>query len=125
MQELGDDELVTQYGNSKYPPGEPFRRRPRSQESDISLIAGRKTADEAARLVNPRRLGAGPGEGVRYAQVGRLRREAGLRIERTPAPLNPDHVSATLDGDREWTDEVSARFDACFTEPDWKEESHE
>jgi hypothetical protein len=45
-----------------------------------------------------------------------------VRVERTPYPLNPDHVSATLDGDQEWTDDVSTRFNACFGEPSWKGE---
>jgi len=123
IEDLDDDEVVTQYGNSRYPPGEPFRQRPRpGKESDISLIAGRKTVDEAACLINPRRDRATAGEGVRYANVGRLRHEAGLQVERTPYPLNPDHASATLDGDQEWTDDVSAKFNACFGEPHWKEE---
>jgi hypothetical protein len=124
--ELDDDEVLTQYGNRERPPGQPFRNKPRAgKETAISPLRGRLTVDEAARAVNRHRSpreGAHPDDGVRYAKVGDLRR-AGVRAALSPTRLIPGHVSATLDGEARWTDDVRTGFDACFTETVWKEVS--
>jgi|SwirhisoilCB1_FD_contig_31_5709438_length_898_multi_11_in_0_out_0_1 hypothetical protein len=124
LEELTDDLVLTQYGSRVYPPGEPFRRRPREgKETEISLLAGRIELDEAARMVNRRRReGAHPGDGVRYTTVGRLL-AAGFSPTLTPSKLLPNHVSVALGGEENWTETVCARFDGCFTETAWKEES--
>lgn len=122
--ELAADEVLTQYGNRAHPPGEPFRNRPRlgRKEDDISLLAGHMPIDDAARTVNWRRTeGAHPDDGVRYATVGGLR-AAGFRVEASPSALIPNHVSVTLSGEGDWTEEVRANFDACFTGTIWKGE---
>src|SRR6185437_13444036 len=91
------------------------------KEIDISLLAGRMSVDEAARTVNwRRREGAHPDDGVRYTTVGRLR-AAGFRVEASPSALIPGHVSVTLGGEGNWTEDVKAKFDACFTDTTWKE----
>ena len=119
--DLEDDEELTQYGNRENPPGEPFRLRPRAgKESDISLFAGRKSVDEAAFIISHGRRVGIVGDGVRYTTAGALRR-AGVIVARTPTPLNPDHASATLGHDEEWTDDISNRFDESWTTPEWKE----
>lgn len=119
--DLQDDEELTQYGNREVPPGEPFRKVPRpGRESAISLIAGHRSVDEAARIVSHGRRGATVGDGVRYTTAGALR-EAGIKPVRTPTRLNPDHVSATWSDDDVWTKEISDQFDESWTEPEWKE----
>jgi hypothetical protein len=125
--ELAVDQVLTQYGNRAYPPGEPFRNMPRAarKETDISLLAGRMSVDEAARSVNPRRTeGAHPSDGVRYTTVRTLR-AAGFQVEASPSALIPGHVSVTLGSEGDWTDDVRAKLDACFTETTWKEEHDE
>jgi len=119
--DLEDDEELTQYGNRELPPGEPFRIKPRvGLEQDISLIAGRRSVEEAARLVSRGRRGAAVGDGVRYSTAGAVR-GAGFRVKRTPTLLNPNHVSATLKRGEVWSKDVSTLFDECWTEPEWKE----
>jgi len=124
LEELADDVVLTQYGNRAYPPGEPFRHQPREgKEREISLMAGRMGLDDAARTVNRhRREGAHPDDGVRYTTVGLLR-AAGFRPAHTPSRLMSNHVSVSLAGEEDWTDAVGVRFDQCFTEIIWKEES--
>ena len=122
--ELGNDEWLTQYGNRDYPPDQPFRHRPREgKETRISLVAGRLSVDDVARKVNRHRTeGAMPGDGARYVRVGVLR-DAGFLVEASPSRLIPDHVSVGLAGEGDWTEDVSARLDGCFSETMWKEES--
>lgn len=122
--DLGRDEWLTQYGNRAYPPGQPFRNRPREgKETRISLVRGRLSVDDVARKVNRHRTeGAMPGDGVRYVKAGVLH-DAGFQAEASPSRLIPDHVSVGLAGEGDWTEDVSAGFDECFIEAIWKEES--
>lgn len=123
MEELADDQVLTQYGNRAYPAGEPFRHRPREgKETEISLMAGRLSVDDAARAVSRGRRSAYPDDGVRYTTAGRLR-AGGFKVTSTPSRLIPNHVSTALVGEKDWTESVCAEFDACFTETLWKEES--
>lgn len=125
-EELSDDGWLTQYGNREYPAdpmGRPFRNRPREgKETKVSIVAGRLSVDDVARKVNRHRTeGAHPADGARYTRVSTLR-AAGFRVEVAPTRLMPEHMTVTLDGEGDWTDDVSAKFDACFSETVWKEE---
>jgi hypothetical protein len=96
-----------------------FRRAPRRHERDVSLLAGRLTAREAAMAVRHGRREYFPSKDVvRYTTVGRLR-DAGFVVRSTPSPMITNHVSVEYDGD--WTDDVAndaaKRFDDCFDRP--------
>ncbi|WP_182881353.1 hypothetical protein [Microbispora sp. H10949] len=123
--DLSDEDWVTQYGTIHKPiEGTPFKRCPSAHEvpRELSLLSGKKTPDEAAMAVNHRRAqGAIPGEGVRYALVGKLR-AAGFRVWASPTRRIPGHVSVALvDDARLWTNDERDRFDACFESTSWKE----
>ncbi|MEU0521566.1 hypothetical protein [Streptosporangium sp. NPDC006007] len=125
MDDLGDEDWVSQYGTIHAPiGGNSFKCRPFIHEDpqELSLLAGKLTPDEAAGTVNRRRTsGALPGDGVRHASVGKLR-SAGFRVWRSPTKKIAGHVSVMpLDGNRPWTDDDSQRFDACFESKAWKE----
>lgn len=113
---IEDEQTLTQFGSKELS----FRNEPRTDEgeTDISLLAGSFTADEAIGLLTRWRRGAWGEEGVRYTTAGALRR-AGFHVKPTPTPRNPHHVSVVLD--REWVDDDCVRFNACFDEPVWKE----
>jgi hypothetical protein len=118
------DEWLTQYGNKLSPlGGRPFKNRPPNPErvNALSLIRGRRTLDEAARLVQTARSAPSPGSGVRYTTAARLIQE-GFRARHTGTSNNPHHVSVIyLDETHIWTDDDSERFDACFDQPIWGE----
>ncbi len=90
--DVGPGQFVTQYGTTW------FRDAPRFDEgeSDISMCLGRRTADEAARMVT--RRPAGPDARARVFRVSDLR-AAGYVVRLTPTPLNPGHVSILAPGE--------------------------
>ncbi|WP_131789566.1 hypothetical protein [Candidatus Protofrankia datiscae] len=117
IRDLGDHEILSQYGNRYKPLGGPaFRRRPRwGREQAVSVIIGDVTPKQAATTIglNHRR-----GDGVRRTVVGRLE-AAGFYVRHAPSPMNPDHALVGRHGD--WTEDVSRAFDACFDEPEWED----
>lgn len=80
---------LTQLGS-----GSKFPDQPRwiKQELDLSMIDGCLDVDEAVRLCFRRPVRSS--DRVRCLSVERLR-EAGYRLQRTPLPTNPAHVSVT------------------------------
>jgi hypothetical protein len=125
MEDLDDEDWVSQYGTIHAPiGGKPFKCRPFIDEDpqELSLLDGKLTPDEAAKIVNRRRVhGAFPGDGVRHALAGKLR-SSGFRVWRSPTKKIPSHVSVMpLDGNRPWTDDDSQRFEDCFESNAWKE----
>ena len=70
VRELGDEETLTQYGQVR-PDGENFRGQPRfSQgETEVSMIAGRRSVVDAVRLVCGHRA-INPDDAVRYSRSG-------------------------------------------------------
>jgi hypothetical protein len=115
---IGDDEVITQYGNLMKPNEPPFRSRPRFEkpENDVSAMLGPATVTECAQRVT--RRPALPGkDGVRHAKVGDLR-AAGFTVVHSPSRGNRDHVSIELDG--AWDDDEDQLFNQCWSEPEWE-----
>jgi hypothetical protein len=94
VRELGDDETLTQYGQVR-PDGDNFRGQPRfaQGETEVSMIAGRRTVVDAVGLIASHRA-IKPDDAVRYFTVGVLR-EADYVVSHTPTGRNPDHVSVS------------------------------
>jgi hypothetical protein len=89
-----------------------FHNKPRwEQENALSLVRGRVTRREAAKLVGRR---PSRGDAVRYTTYESLE-AAGFIVRPDPQPLNPDHVLVEYPG--EWDEDVCERFDSCFDEP--------
>jgi hypothetical protein len=117
-----DETYLTQQSWS--PPD--FRNKPRMErETAISMLIGEQwTVEDACkyvtggRLMSQRKLA---GAALRRTTAGKLR-EAGFAVVHTPGVIKDGpHVSVVWPGDDPleyqavpWTDEVSARFDACF-----------
>jgi hypothetical protein len=117
-QEISDDADLSQYGERSS--GESFRFRDRTRaevgETDISLILGRVSAEEAARLVTKT---CRPYAAVRHTTAGQLRGK-GFYVRHTPTRKNSQHVSVTLpqkDEHAEWDDNLAKIFDQCFADP--------
>lgn len=109
--ELNDDDWLSQYGEK--PPGEPFRDRLRVElgETEISMIFGRVTAEQASLIV---RQMMHPLRDVRVTTVEALRR-SGFRVYHSPTTRSALHVSVHPPGtDVDWDDAVASRFTACF-----------
>jgi hypothetical protein len=107
--------VLTQFGMRTGPGLANFRMAPRPHEQDVSLLAGRLTPRQAAKAVRHGRPEYFPGRDVvRYTTVERLV-VAGFRVESTPSPMIPNHISVEYDGD--WNDDVAKRFDGCFDPP--------
>lgn len=121
---IADDEVLTEYGDRERPiNGKPFKDRPASPhvKNAVSLMRGRLTVDEAVANFPNRVASARKGEGVRHTTAKTLR-EQDFRVDYTPNEWNQVHVSVeNLDAKRDWTDDDSARFNASFGEPEWKE----
>jgi hypothetical protein len=121
---VSDDEWLTQYGNRIRPiGGRAFKNRPPypDQVNALSLTLGRLSVAEATEAIRTSTNRPSPGSGVRYTTGGKLRLE-GFSARHTGNNRNPRHVSVTcLDESREWTDDDSDRFDACFDDPVWHE----
>ncbi len=111
--ELGDDEILTQYGTAG------FRNHPRygQSETSVSLLRGKLSVAEAVRTVASREPLAV--DRVRRFLVGTLR-ECGFRVEHSPNGTNPHHVSVTQPEDeecREWWEDIGrGAFDAAAFE---------
>ena len=107
--EIDDLETVTQFGTRDGG----FRNWPRAMEEDVSVLIGRLTVEQSARLVR-RRGGVARGDGVRYARAGALR-HAGFAVRHTPTRSIVVHASVESSG--VWDDEARMRFDRVFSEP--------
>jgi hypothetical protein len=119
--EIGDEEHVSQYGSRLT--GQPnFWDHPRAQDTDgLSVILGRATPAEARRPV--RTVGVPTSDdGVRYARVGDLRAR-GFVVTHTPNRRNRLHTSISCPG--KWDNLAIDRFNECFGDPIWHEESRE
>lgn len=112
--ELDDQEALTQYGVR----GEEWRTAPRSNESDVSLLLGTLTPEEAAKRVRKGRWPPADDDGARHTTVGALRAQ-GFLVRYTHRPANRLHVSAEVPDDRIWDDDTRARFDNCFGDPQY------
>lgn len=116
--ELKAEQELTQYGTLSpafTEHAQPhFRKAPRADERDVSLLAGRLTDREAAMAVRQEFIAWR--DIVRYTTVERLQ-NAGFQVRSTPSRLIPNHVSVEYDGD--WTDDVDVarRFNDCFDQP--------
>jgi hypothetical protein len=125
---IADDEILTEYGDRERPVnGKPFKDCPVKPhiKNAVSLMRGKLTVSEAVANFPNRGSGVRKSEGVRYTTAGALR-EHGFRVEYTPSEWNQVHVSVeNLDAKRLWTDDDSARFNACFGEPQWEEGGNE
>lgn len=122
--ELPDDAVLTQFGN-RLNPGfciVPFRNQPRPEEKGLSLTLGRRSVKEMVDLLYRGRRSAMLHDGVRRTTAGQLR-AAGFSVvhDGRDSKSNPNHVSAYLDGDTDWTDDESSLFNDCFSEPIWLE----
>jgi hypothetical protein len=107
-------EALTQYGNRIHltEHGSVFRNRPRVADADgLSLQVGALPPLRIRQAAM--RRSTRDGDGVRLTTETILK-QAGFTVMRTPTRMNPGHASVRFDG--EWTDEVAARFDSCFTE---------
>lgn len=91
-----------------------FRHRPRKgvDPDGVSVIAGRLSPDQAARLVTGRP--ARRGDAVRHTTAQELQ-EAGFTVRRTPSKRIREHRSVEYPG--VWDDDVCRRFDECFGPP--------
>ena len=111
--ELGDDEILTQFGTAG------FRNHPRYErpETSVSVLRGKLSVAEAVRTVAGREALAG--DRVRRFVVGTLRK-CGFRVEHSPNGTNPHHVSVTQPKDEEcrdwWEDFGRGAFDAAAIE---------
>lgn len=108
MRDVGDLEALAQFGSRKGG----FRNHPRATESDVSVLVGRLTVEEATVFVRGRP--PDPGDGVRYARAGALRK-AGFSVTHTPSRSIPVHASVEFPG--VWDHGVESRFDRSFSEP--------
>jgi hypothetical protein len=119
--DLDDDEWLTQYGSRlvrRQPTGTPFRHRPRfdDDETDISVLVGRISAEEACLKVA--RQTPYVGIGVRYTKVGTLR-SAGFAVEHTPTTRIPEHASVTHAEWQQLGKPVDETLDGCFDPAIW------
>lgn len=110
VDEIDDDEMLTQYGSTLKPPGGPtFRRKPARDQTNVSLVRGKLTVEQVTALVALR--DAGEEDCARHVVAKALRHE-GFVVRHDPLPANPDHVAVEFGGP--WTDSVGKRFDrAC------------
>jgi hypothetical protein len=109
---LDRDTPLTQYGDTWE---EGFRCRPRFSDFDgISVIEGRLSVREAARLVCRKRLPF-RGDAVRHTTVGQLE-DAGFSVRPTPTRGNPGHVS--VQSAQGWDDDVCELFHRSFGPPE-------
>lgn len=109
---IDDHTVLTQYGRQA--PGRPtFRSGPRPDRDHYqSMTAGRRTADEMARLVMRRHSQSH--DWVRYTTAAKLR-AAGFVVLSKPSPWNADHVSVSLPGGSvPWDDDMLKAFESCF-----------
>lgn len=117
---IEDDEYICQYGyRSGDIPEFPVKLRPRDTDESLSAILGRVSPAYARSLVRKKGVPTGD-DGVRYARVGALR-EMGFKVTLTPTTVNTLHVSVSYPN--EWDDPVANMFNACFSEPQWYEDS--
>src|SRR5688572_3840713 len=110
--QLGDDEEVTQYGNSETEPN--FRKTPRlgtPHPHAMSVTIGRRSPSDMASLVGRRPVPKA--DRARYARVGELRR-LGFSVVHDPVPGNASHALVNWPDD--WDDTVSRAFESCFGE---------
>lgn len=122
--DIPDDAILTQFGN-RLNPGFcifPFRNQLRLGEKGLSLTLGEPSVKEMVDLLYRGRRSASMHDGVRRTTAGRLC-AAGFTLTLDGGKRNPNHVSVSLDGDTEWTDDESARFNDCFGDPTWMEEN--
>lgn len=116
VRELQPEEWVTQAGDSYSKGGHRFRHSNRPSEPDVSLAIGalspREVCDLRGQAERNRKTTR---DSARRARVGRLR-DLGFRVEHTPRPWNPKHVSAYWD-DGSWTDGVAEKFCSAFHAP--------
>lgn len=112
-----NDEVLCQYGNSEnLYEGRAFKNRPNSPVG-LSLWVGQLSADEACMVVCRGALRSG--RMVRFTTAGELR-ERGFTVNHTPG-ANPiaeakgyEHVTVTVEGYDEWTQDIRDEFDASF-----------
>lgn len=83
-----------------------------NDEGYLSLLEGRLSVAEAVPLI-ARGDSAGTADCVRYTEAGLLTK-AGFRVVWRPLPRLLGHVAVYADG--EWDEEVSGKFEECFTE---------
>ena len=122
--DLPDDAILTQFGN-RLNPGfciVPFRNQLRPGEKGLSLTLGKRSVKEMVDVMYRGRRSAIHHDGIRRTTAGELR-AAGFVVvhDGFRSKSNPNHVTVSLDGDTDWTDDESARFNDCFSEPVWLE----
>ena len=126
LRDIRDDECLTQYGEAiPDESGYNFRNRLREHqgENELSLIAGRLTPQEAAKVVT--KVG-NPQAAARYTTAGELRTQ-GFIVRHSPTRKNARHVSVhppQAGGQpAAWDDDMTKRFDECFTTPNGGDET--
>lgn len=118
--EIPNESTLTQYGE-RPPGGEGFRSalRPETGETEMSLIIGEVSAEQASLLVTKM---VQPFADRRLTTAGRLR-ECDFRVVHSPTRGNPLHVSVfppeiAPDEPAEWDRAMAELFDQCFTDED-------
>jgi hypothetical protein len=83
-----------------------------NDEGYLSLLEGRLTVEETVPLI-ARGDSVGGADCVRHAEAGTLTK-AGFRVIWAPLPKLPGHVAVYFD--RPWDEDISEKFDECFTD---------
>lgn len=114
-EDLEDDEWVSHYGRAlERSPS--FYDGPRlgRDRGELSMVRGKRDAQETAQLVMHWRNPPFDDALVRHAQVGKLR-DKGFVVEHTPSPTNEHHVSVSLpDKPHTWPEDVQNALEVCF-----------
>lgn len=112
---LDDGEWVSHYGRRQEGlPDFHDGPRPEQDKGELSLVRGKRDAQETAQMVMHWREPPFDDALVRHAQVGRLR-DADFLVEHTPSLKNREHVSISLPGKpHTWPEKAKADLRACF-----------
>ena len=115
---IDDAHWLTQYGAQTADQAVAnFRSAPRPNEADMSLLLGRLEPMVAEILVRKYITGTAM---ARYA-LARSLREAGFKVEHTPSPMNPLHVSVFPATN--WDAASAEGFHSCFTDQHDREDA--
>lgn len=114
---LGDEEVVTQYGDINY-----FKAKPSASELwELSVQVGKLSPAKITPMVRGRP--AIPEiDRSRWATVGDLRAAGFTVFKSGDDPNDPGHASVALTKDVPWDKQVRAAFDACFKPWDGQDE---
>ena len=105
---IGDEETLTQYGFLD-PAGGVFPSHPRwGRETDLSMLLGAFSVDEAAKYVRISTGRPSEGDAVRLTTAGALRQQ-GFSVRHSWRKRNPYHVSVEVQASQNWDDESLER----------------